>query len=84
MCQPCGDMGLKESPKQIQEPLWIFSQSLTMDFPVTQVRSGKWDVSLDGPSFSTGDLPPRRYFSCWVGGSLLVISLALCPCWTGF
>ncbi|TEA39870.1 hypothetical protein DBR06_SOUSAS42010007, partial [Sousa chinensis] len=36
---PRGVMGLKESPNHIQEPLWIFSQPLTMTFPVTQIRS---------------------------------------------
>ena len=47
-------MGLKDSPIQIQEPLWIFPQPLTMTFPAIQVRSGKWDVYLDEPFFSIG------------------------------
>ena len=41
-------MGLKRSPNQIPEPLWIFFQPLTMTFPATQIQSGKWDVNLDG------------------------------------
>ncbi|TEA33905.1 hypothetical protein DBR06_SOUSAS10610029, partial [Sousa chinensis] len=36
---PGGVMGLKDSPNQIQEPLWIFSQSLTMTFAVIPIKS---------------------------------------------
>ncbi|TEA09915.1 hypothetical protein DBR06_SOUSAS12110028, partial [Sousa chinensis] len=31
-CQPMWVMGLKDSTNQIQEPLWIFPQPLTMTF----------------------------------------------------
>ncbi|TEA38741.1 hypothetical protein DBR06_SOUSAS610095, partial [Sousa chinensis] len=46
---PGGVMGLKDSPNQIQKPLWIFPELFTMTFPVRQIRSGKWDVCLDEP-----------------------------------
>lgn len=59
---PGGVVAMKDFPNQIQESLWIGPQPLTTTFPVTQIRSGQWEVCLEEPSFSIRDLPQRKYF----------------------